>query len=134
MRIKRECHSPYTAVCIKPEFLHVRVLGPIQGIHTRSLRQWSKLLDYLRLREQLVLDRYRESIELGFKLVCEHDDPRHGQIQGAIHVGQMIAVELVEYAPRLDPTGSSARIAVEILRSALCGAPRDQAQVLAQPL
>src|SRR5688572_22898240 len=45
----------------------------------------------------------------------------------------LIAVELVEYAPRLDPTGSSARVAVEILRSALCG-PRQQAQVVAQPL
>jgi arginase len=45
----------------------------------------------------------------------------------------LIAVELVEYAPRLDPTGSSARVAVEILRSALCGGTREQAQVLAQP-
>ena len=41
----------------------------------------------------------------------------------------LIAVELVEYAPRLDPTGSSARVAVEILKSALCG-PREQAQVV----
>jgi arginase len=46
----------------------------------------------------------------------------------------LIAVELVEYAPRLDPTGASARVAVEILKSALCGGPRQQAQVLAQPL
>jgi arginase len=45
----------------------------------------------------------------------------------------LIAIELVEYAPRLDPTGASARVAVEILKSALCG-PREQAQVLAQPL
>lgn len=36
----------------------------------------------------------------------------------------LIAVELVEYAPRLDPHGTSARIAVEILASALCGEGR----------
>jgi arginase len=39
------------------------------------------------------------------------------------------AVELVEYSPRLDPTGSTARVAVEIARAALCGA-RKQAQVV----
>jgi arginase len=43
----------------------------------------------------------------------------------------LAAVELVEYCPRLDPDGSSARIAVELLASVLCGA-RDDAQILAQ--
>ena len=41
----------------------------------------------------------------------------------------LAAVELVEYSPRLDPTGGTARVAIEILRAALCGA-REQAQVL----
>ena len=41
----------------------------------------------------------------------------------------LAAVELVEYCPRLDPTGSTARIAVDIAASALCGA-REHAQVL----
>lgn len=40
----------------------------------------------------------------------------------------LAAVELVEYSPRLDPTGRSARVAIEILRAALCGA-REQSQV-----
>ncbi len=35
----------------------------------------------------------------------------------------LAAVELVEYCPRLDPDGASARIAVEILAAALCGTP-----------
>src|SRR6266403_395069 len=40
----------------------------------------------------------------------------------------LAAVELVEYSPRLDPGGRTARIAVEIARAALGGA-REQAQV-----
>jgi arginase len=42
----------------------------------------------------------------------------------------LAAVELVEYSPRLDPTGRSARVAIGILRAALCGA-REQSQVAA---
>jgi len=41
----------------------------------------------------------------------------------------LAAVELVEYCPKLDPTGATARIAVDILASALCGT-RQQAQVV----
>src|SRR5438045_8300882 len=40
----------------------------------------------------------------------------------------LAAVELVEYSPRLDPSGRTAHIAVEIVRAVLCGA-REQAQV-----
>ena len=43
----------------------------------------------------------------------------------------LAAVELVEYSPRLDRDGSTARVAVDLLAAALCGA-RDDAQVLAQ--
>jgi arginase len=46
----------------------------------------------------------------------------------------LAAVELVEYSPRLDPTGRSARVAIEILRAALCGrsgGAREQSQVAA---
>ena len=42
----------------------------------------------------------------------------------------LAAVELVEYSPRLDPSGRSARVATEIVRAALCGA-REQSQVAA---
>jgi arginase len=42
----------------------------------------------------------------------------------------LAAVELVEYSPRLDPTGRTARVAVEILTAALCGA-RQQPKVVA---
>jgi arginase len=42
----------------------------------------------------------------------------------------LVGVELVEYLPRLDPDGRSARVAVELLAAALCGA-RDDPQVLA---
>lgn len=42
----------------------------------------------------------------------------------------LAAVELVEYSPRLDPTGRSARVAVEIVKAALCGT-REQSQVAA---
>jgi arginase len=47
--------------------------------------------------------------------------------------GQLAALELVEYLPRLDRDGCSARIAVELLLAAL-GGPREDAQVLADPL
>lgn len=46
---------------------------------------------------------------------------------------ELAAVELVEYCPRLDREGRSARVAVEIMAAALCG-PRDDAQVLAEAL
>jgi arginase len=42
----------------------------------------------------------------------------------------LAAVELVEYSPRLDPTGRSARVAIEILKAALCGS-REESQVAA---
>jgi arginase len=42
----------------------------------------------------------------------------------------LLAVELVEYAPRLDPDGRSARVAIETLVAALCG-PGKQAQIVA---
>ena len=44
------------------------------------------------------------------------------------------ALELVEYSPRLDPTGRTARVAIELLRSALCGklgGARQQPKVVA---
>jgi arginase len=42
----------------------------------------------------------------------------------------LVGVELVEYLPRLDPDGRSARVAVELLAAALCGA-RNDPQVVA---
>lgn len=42
----------------------------------------------------------------------------------------LAAIELVEYSPRLDPTGSTARVAVDLLVSALCGS-REQPKVVA---
>jgi arginase len=45
----------------------------------------------------------------------------------------LAAVELVEYSPRLDRDGSTARVAVDLLAAALCG-PRQNAQVLAEVL
>jgi len=43
---------------------------------------------------------------------------------------ELLAVELAEYLPRLDPDGRSARVAVELLLAALCGT-RENPQVLA---
>jgi len=43
----------------------------------------------------------------------------------------LAAVELVEYSPRLDRDGRTARVAVDLLAAALCG-PRQDAQVLAE--
>jgi arginase len=45
----------------------------------------------------------------------------------------LLAVELVEYAPRLDPDGRSARVAIETLIAALCGTG-EQAQVVSDPV
>jgi arginase len=45
----------------------------------------------------------------------------------------LAAVELVEYSPRLDATGRTAQVAVELLRAALCvrsGGAREQAQIV----
>jgi arginase len=43
----------------------------------------------------------------------------------------LAAIELVEYCPRLDAQGCSARVAIDLLAAALCGA-REDAQVLAE--
>jgi arginase len=43
---------------------------------------------------------------------------------------RLIALELVEYLPRLDRDGASAAVAVELIAAALCG-PRQDAQILA---
>ena len=43
----------------------------------------------------------------------------------------LAAVELVEYSPRLDRDGRTARVAIDLLAAALCG-PRQDAQVLAE--
>jgi arginase len=43
----------------------------------------------------------------------------------------LAAVELVEYSPRLDRDGSTARVAIDLLGAALCG-PRQDAKVVAQ--
>jgi arginase len=56
----------------------------------------------------------------------------HGLERIAAHPA-LAAVELVEYSPKLDRDGRSARIAVELLAAALCGA-RDDAQVVADAL
>jgi arginase len=45
----------------------------------------------------------------------------------------LAAVELVEYCPRLDPDGISARVAIDLLEAALCE-PRQNSQVLAHAL
>jgi len=45
----------------------------------------------------------------------------------------LAAVELVEYSPRLDRDGRTARVAIELLTAALCG-PRQDAQVLAEAI
>ena len=45
----------------------------------------------------------------------------------------LAAIELVEYSPRLDRDGRTARVALELLAAALCGA-REDAQVLAEAL
>jgi arginase len=50
----------------------------------------------------------------------------------AVHPA-LAAVELVEYSPKLDRDGRSARVAVDLLVAALCG-PRDDAQVVADAL
>ena len=42
----------------------------------------------------------------------------------------MVALELVEYSPRLDPSGATARVAADLVHSALCGA-REQSKVAA---
>ena len=45
----------------------------------------------------------------------------------------LAAVELVEYSPRLDRDGRTARVAIDLLAAALCG-PRQDAQVLAEAI
>jgi arginase len=44
-----------------------------------------------------------------------------------------LALELVEYCPRLDPDGSTARVAIDLCAAALCGS-KQEPQVLAEAL
>lgn len=55
-------------------------------------------------------------------------------LHGIAGHASLAAVELVEYSPRLDPDGSSAAVAVDLLAAALCGnggGPGEDAQVAA---
>src|SRR5436190_12784767 len=51
-------------------------------------------------------------------------------LQGIGERSNLAAIELVEYTPRLDPTGRTARVAVDLLVSALCRS-REQPKVVA---
>jgi arginase family enzyme len=51
-------------------------------------------------------------------------------LEGVGARAELVAIELAEYLPRLDPDGRSARVAVDLLIAALCGA-RENPQVLA---
>lgn len=51
-------------------------------------------------------------------------------LEGVGARAELVAVELAEYLPRLDPDGRSARVAIDLLLAALCG-PRENPQVLA---
>jgi arginase len=46
---------------------------------------------------------------------------------------ELLAIELVEYLPRLDPDGRSARVAIDLLLAALCG-PRQDSKILADAI
>jgi arginase len=46
---------------------------------------------------------------------------------------RLAAIELVEYCPRFDHDGRTAKVAIEILAAALCG-PREDSQIRAQAL
>jgi arginase len=56
-----------------------------------------------------------------------------GALAGIAGRNDLAAIELVEYCPRLDADGCSARVAIELLAAALCGTRQD-AQVLAEAL
>ena len=56
-----------------------------------------------------------------------------GALAGLAARDDLAALELVEYCPRLDADGCSARVAIDLLEAALCHA-RDDAQVLADPV
>ena|SRR5436190_4284949 len=45
-------------------------------------------------------------------------------LEGVGQRADLAAIELVEYSPRLDPSRRTARVAVEILKAALCGTPQ----------
>ena len=45
----------------------------------------------------------------------------------------LLAMELVEYLPRLDPDGRSARVAIDLVAAALCG-PGEDAKVVVDAL
>lgn len=46
----------------------------------------------------------------------------------------LAAVELVEYCPRLDPDGSTAQVAIDLLAAALCADPGKDAKIVAEAL
>jgi arginase family enzyme len=58
-------------------------------------------------------------------------------LSGIGRQGRLVALELVEYCPRLDPDRQTARVAVDLLARALCGngagrngGPGDQPEVV----
>ncbi len=86
-------------------------------------------------------------ISIDLDVVAPQDAPAVGTpVSGGLRAGelarglarlgarpQLAALELVEYSPRLDADGTTARVAVDLAAAALCGAS-EEAQVVAEPL
>jgi len=77
VRIEGESHSPYAIRGVKPELLHIRVTGAVEGICARPAQLRAKLLKEFGVSQQLILHALQQGFKFALKFLIEQDLPRH---------------------------------------------------------
>lgn len=77
-RIEREGDAPDATLGVEPQFLHVRVARPLQGVGARPPERGPERLQQTRVRQQFVLYGLRQAVEFRLERRVEQDGPAHG--------------------------------------------------------
>src|SRR3984893_166763 len=124
-RIESKGHSPDSACCIESNFLHVRMLRPLQGIHIRSSELRSVFGQNPRDRQQFVLNRLLKGQKLLFEVIRKTNGPRHLNIALNLYsLWPIVRQVLILKTPRGQWRGASKRPRGSAGRSAASSAAR----------
>jgi len=69
--IKRKSHTPYTAITIEAQLLHICVLRALERIHYWPTQVGAEFLKELGVGEQLILECAIQRLKLGVKVIVK---------------------------------------------------------------
>ena len=78
-RIEGEGHAPDFARPLEAQFLHVGVFRRLERVHRGTPEVWAELRQQLRVRQQFILQVFRQVRELGVEVGVKQDDLGHGR-------------------------------------------------------